>query len=254
MRGVPLFNYFIYFTNLLMRDISAMKNFLFTLFFAFGLLQIANAQFQSAYEVHPNPSDTVTTMDTYDSPAHGEIKNISDDTITITWVRKVISLSPNIETAVCDPVTCWFPHINTKTFQLAPDSFGQLTVHFYNLMYDPPPGQAGSGIVHLKLTNKDNAADSLTAVYTYSTLSGTNDLPKPNVKLFPNPTTDFFTLENAEAVGFMRLYTLDGREVARFVNDPSNTYSIANQPIGNYVLSFEDKNGQLFQAVELQKR
>ncbi|MBC7776287.1 MAG: T9SS type A sorting domain-containing protein [Phycisphaerae bacterium] len=231
-----------------------MKNLLFTLSFVLGLFQVANAQFQSAYHVWPNPSDTVTTQDTYDSPAHGEIKNVSSSTISIKWERNIISLTPNIETAVCDPVTCWFPIVGSMTFQLEPDSFGQLTVHFYNNGFDPPPGQAGSGIVHVKLTNLGNPADTLTAVYTFSTLSGTKDLPAPNVKLFPNPTTDFFTLTHAEEVASMQLYTLDGRVVARFEHSSSNTYSIANQPVGNYVLSFEDKNGQLFQAVEIQKR
>ncbi len=237
-----------------MRDISVMKNLLFTLLFALGLFQMAKLGAQSAFHVYPNPNDTITTQDTYDSPAHGEIKNVSNNTISMKWERHIISLTPNIETAVCDPNTCWFPIVNSKTFELEPDSFGQMTVHFYNNAYDPPPGQAGSGIVHVKLTNLGNLADTLTAVYTYSTLSGTNDLPAPNVKLFPNPTTGYFTLTHAEEVAFMQLYTLDGRVVARFEHSPDNRYSIANQPVGNYVLSFEDKNGQLFQALEIHKR
>lgn len=237
-----------------MRDISIMKNLVFTLLSVFCLFQRADAQFQSAYHVWPNPSDTITTMDTYDSPAHGEIKNISNQTISIKWERHIISLTPNLETAVCDPVTCWFPHIDTKTFQLEPDSFGQLTVHFYNNGFDPPPGQEGSGIVHLKLTNLGDAADSLTAVYTFNTLSATHELPEARVKLFPNPTADYFTLTNAEDVASMKLYALDGRVVARFERNANSTYSIANQPIGNYVLSFEDKNGQMFQAVEIHKK
>jgi len=252
--GVPLFNCFNYFTNLLLQDISVMKNLLFTLFFALGLFQIANAQFQSAYELHPNPSDTITTSDLYDSPAHAEIKNVSNATISIKWERNIINLTPDVETAVCDPVTCWSTVVNTKTFQLEPDSVGQMTVHYYNNAYSPPPGQAGSGIVHLKLTNLGNPADTLTAVYSYSTLSGTRDLPASNVKLFPNPTTDFFTLEKAEEVASMRVFALDGRIMARFEVSPNNFYSIGHLPVGNYVLSFEDKNGQLFQAVEIHKR
>jgi len=237
-----------------MRDISFMKNLLFTLLFALGLVQSASAQFQSAFEVHPNPSDTVTTMDTYDSPAHGEIKNVSSTPITVEWVRNIIYLTSNVETAVCDPVTCWFPGVSTKNFTLDPDSSGQLTVHFYNNLFDPPPGNAGSGIVHLKLTNLGNPADTLTAVYSFSTLTGTKNLPAPNVKLFPNPSTDHFMLSNADDVASMRLFSLDGRQVARFEASPSNTYQIAHLPVGNYVLSFEDKNGQLFQAVEILKR
>lgn len=237
-----------------MRDIYVMKNLLFTLLFILGLFSSVEAQIQSAYHVYPNPSDTVTTMDTEDSPAHGEIKNVSNGTITVKWERHEIFLTPNITTAVCDPVTCWFPGISSKQFQLQKDSFGQLTVHFYNAGWDPAPGQAGSGIVHLKLTNVNNPADTLTAVYTYSTLTGTKDLPVANVKLFPNPTTDYFTLSNGDEVASMRVFALDGRVVARFERSPDNTYSIANLPVGNYVLSFEDESGQLFQAVEIHKQ
>lgn len=236
-----------------MRDNSVMKNLLYTLFFALGLFQLQNTQAQSAFHVHPNPSDTIGPEDSYDVPAHGEIENVSNSTITVRWDRTEVYLTSNITTAVCDPVTCWFPGIGSRTFQLMPDSFGQLTVHFYNSGWDP--GQAGSGIVHLKLTNLDNLSDTLTAIYTFSTpSSGTKDLPAANVKLFPNPTTDFFALEKAEDVASMRIFALDGRIMARFDVSPDNTYSIGHLPVGNYVLSFEDKNGQLFQAVEIHKR
>jgi hypothetical protein len=238
-----------------MRDISVMKNLLFTSLFAFGLAQFAFAQSSSAFSVTPNPCDTITTSDTYDSPAHGHVHNTSTSPVTIKWERNEVYLSgEHITTAVCDPVQCWFPGVGSKSFGLAPNTGGELTVHFYNALFDPAPGMAGSGIVHLKMTNLGNPADTMTAVFTYSTLTGTKDLPAANVKLFPNPTTDYFTLENGEEVASMRLYALDGREMARFVNTSDNTYSIANIPVGNYVLSFEDKNGNLFQAVEIHKR
>ncbi len=211
--------------------------------------QSISAQALSAFEVLPNPSDTVTALEIETSTAFAQIKNRSTDSIFVKWVRNVINTSPGVGTAVCDPDRCWYTSTQTNSFGLARDSVGKLYVSFLH-----PNNQAASGIVHLKLTNLNNAADTLTAVYTFSTLSGTDDLPAANVKLFPNPTTDFFTLTNAEEVASMRLFTLDGREVARFWHSSDNTYSIANHPVGNYVLSFEDKHGQLFQAVEIQKR
>ena len=226
-----------------------MKNLILCLIFGQGLVCSISAQTPSAYEVYPNPSDTVTALEIEISTAFAQIRNLHTDSIFVKWVRKVIYVSPGVANAVCDPEQCWFTSTQTNSFGLARDSVGKLYVSFLK-----PGNQAASGIVHLKLTNLDNAADTLTAIYSFNSLTGSIDLPTPNVKLFPNPTTDFFTLENAEAVGFMRLYTLDGREVARFISNLGNTYSIANQPVGNYVLSFEDKNGHLFQAVELQKR
>jgi hypothetical protein len=226
-----------------------MKKLQLALLLAFGAYQIASAQSLPTFVVYPNPSDTITTADTYDSPAKGEVKNLGSTPVTIKWERNIISLSPGIETAVCDPVTCWFPGIGTKVFTLGPEEHGEMTVHFYN-----PTGGAASGIVHLKLTNQNNPADTLTAVYTFSTLTSTGELPAATVKLFPNPSTDFFALTGAENVASMRLFALDGRQMARFEPNASQQYAIGHLPVGTYVLSLEDKNGQLFQAVELIKR
>jgi len=218
------------------------------LFTAYFLPSIA-AQSLSTYTVYPNPSDTVTAPDITLATAFTEIKNLSSDSIFVKWVRTIIYLSPNVSSAVCDPDQCWFLTTQTNTFGLAGDSVGKIYVSFGH-----PENEVSSGIVHLYLNNVDQITDTLTAIYSFNTLSGTSNLPDAYVKLFPNPTTDYFRLENAEEAAIMRLYTLDGREVARFEKKADNTYSIANQPVGNYVLSFEDKNGQLFQAVEIHKR
>lgn len=231
-----------------------MKHFLTTLIISLVCLHNSSAQVQSAYHVYPNPADTTTTADTYDSPAKSKITNISSSPILVKWDRTEVFLSEFVTSAVCDPITCWATTVNTKTFNLGVDSSGQMTVHFYNDKYEPAPGVPGSGIVHVKLTNLGNLADTLTVVYTYNTLTGTGELPAANVRLFPNPTTDFFTLKNAGDVASMRLFSLDGRVLARYDATSDNTYSIAQLPKGNYVLSLEDKNGQLFQAVEIHKQ
>lgn len=226
-----------------------MKNQLLILALQVSLGHCLLAQAPSVFDLSPNPSDTVVTLDVLDAPAYARIKNLTADSIFIKWERHIIQLSPGVLSAICDPDRCWYVSTNSHTFGLAPDSSGQLTVHFVQQVE-----QASSGIVYLKLRNQQNAADSLTAIYTYSTLTGTGELPEAKVKLFPNPTTDFFTLENAEAVAAIRLFTLDGQELARFENKADNTYSLVNQLAGNYVLALEDKNGRLFQAVELIKR
>ncbi len=231
-----------------------MKHLLSILTIALACLQNSSAQVQSAYHVYPNPADTITTADTYDSPAKSKITNISSSPILVKWDRTEVFLSEFVTSAVCDPITCWATTVNTKTFNLGVDSSGQMTVHFYNDKYEPAPGVPGSGIVHVKLTNLGNLADTLTAVFTYNTLTGTGELPLANVRLFPNPASDFFTLKNAEEVASMRLFSLDGTVVARFAANADNQYSISNLPKGNYVLSLEDKNGQLFQAVEIHKQ
>jgi hypothetical protein len=125
-----------------------MKKLLFLLFCVQNFWQSIAAQAPSAYEVYPNPSDTVTAIDVSDAHAYAQIKNVSSDSVFVKWERHVISITPGVVTAVCDPVRCWYVTTNTNTFGLAPDSVGQLTVYFGNTT-----GQAASGIVHLKLAN-----------------------------------------------------------------------------------------------------
>lgn len=228
-----------------------MKNLISTLLLVLGLLPLASAQVASAFTVAPNPADTIALPDADDAPAEAEIHNISSNTLNVRWTRTVVNITPGCYTQVCDPVTCWSETVSTKTFSLAPGEEGQLTVHFRN-----PNAIEASSIVHIKVVNLDNPADTLTAVYNYvaAPLVSTKDLPTPSVKLFPNPTVESFSLQNGEAVAGIQVYALDGRSVARFEVSPNNFYSLAGQPAGTYVLALEDKNGIVFQALELSKR
>jgi hypothetical protein len=221
-----------------------MKKLLYTAFFLLSLANFASGQLN--YQITPIPASITGTVDEPDVEADAEIRNLTGDTLKLKWVRNVISITSGCETAVCDPITCYSRAVSTRNFNLLPNITKPLLVHFYN---NGAPCQA---IVHLKVTNNNNAADSTTAVYLYNqSSSGVKDLPVANVVVFPNPATDFFSLENSADVAAIRLYALDGQLVERFEVAASNFYSVKSQPKGTYVIALEDKNGELFQAMEL---
>jgi hypothetical protein len=128
-----------------------------------------------------------------------------------------------------------------------PNEEGDMLVHFYG------NGASCESIVHIKITNLDNPSDTTIAVYLLNQNTATKDLPEANVRVFPNPTIDFFSLENAENVALIRVFTLDGREVVRFDAAASTYYTLQNQPAGNYVIALSDKNNRTFQVLELKK-
>ncbi len=162
------------------------------------------------------------------------------------------NITNGCETQICDINLCYIPSVSTRTFVLEPNATGNIIMHFLN--YDSIEGAAG--VIRLKMTNEAVPADSATVTFLFtSALSSTdNPLPMANVKVFPNPATDYFMLENADAVQRIRLYSLDSREIARFTATPGARYSVAEQAAGAYIIVLEDQEGRVFQAAELVKR
>lgn len=224
-----------------------MKNLFLTFLLFFGIIAIAEAQ--SAFRLTPQPASAWAPVEEGDVPVDAHITNLTNNTLNMGWERRIIEITSGCETAVCDPNVCWSRSLDAMTFMMDPNTTGAMLVHFYN------NGAACAGIVHVKLTNLGNPADSLIGVYLFNQSSSVKDLPAANVKLFPNPVTDFFSLQNAEHVAAIRVFALDGRIMARFdARNSNNSYPVQNLPVGNYVISLEDKNGDTFQAMELNKR
>ena len=222
-----------------------MKNLLFTFLFLFGAANFITAQ--SVISLNPQPASIMGTVDEPDVAADAVITNETPNTIHMKWDRQIINLTSGCETAVCDPNTCWARFIDTRTFDMDPYEEGDMLVHFYN------NGAPCEGIVHVVITNLDDTTDVTTGVYLLNQLSGTIDLPAANVVLFPNPSTGYFSLENAENVATIRIFSLDSREVATFMPSQNNVYAIQHLAAGNYVIALGDKNGRTFQVLELSK-
>ena len=83
-----------------------------------------------------------------DTPAHGHVDNLTNDSLFLKWERIVILLPTGMRTQVCDNFKCWLSGISTKNFKLAPLEVGDMIVHFLNDV-----GQPFDAIIHIKVTN-----------------------------------------------------------------------------------------------------
>ncbi len=226
-----------------------MKNLIFTLFAALLIPDFISAQ-ASSFTIVPIPSYVTAPPETFDTAAIATIKNVSNVRDSFHWERIVIELPGGFRTAVCDPVQCYFENVNSQSFVLEPGEEGALDLHFYNYGQE-----SGSGLVRVKVNNVKNPSDSLSGVYYYNTTSGTDDpLPAANVRLFPNPFTEGFTLDHADDVAAVRVFSLLGREVAYFTPSANQRYSLVEQPAGTYIIALIAQNGQVFQALEVRKQ
>lgn len=205
---------------------------------------------QATFSLTPNPASVIAPAEEFDAACHAVIKNISTQVDSIRWTRTEVELPEGFYTAVCDCIQCYFPGVSTQTFTIQPNATCPLDVHFYN-----PNMTSGSGVVHLKVVNLKVPNDMVTGVYLYNTSTSTQDpLPAAEVRLFPNPVVDGFTLERADEVAGVHLFSLTGGRVAYFQPSANQRYSIADQPAGHYIVVLEARNGKYFQAIEINKQ
>jgi len=226
---------------------------LFTSTFIALVAALTYAHAQASFTLTPQNVTVVVADSTHDAEGINTIKNLQNVSKIIKWTRTVICINPSTaQTQICDLVTCYFPTISTRTFTLGPQVSGPIITHFLK-----DAGATGSAIVALHFENTANAADSLTSLYVFNTCgdSATHEqLPAATVQMYPNPVSDFITLQNAEEVAKIRLYTTDGREVAAFNANVDGQYPIAHLAAGTYYMGLFDKQARLFQAIKMDKR
>ncbi|MBU6343289.1 MAG: T9SS type A sorting domain-containing protein [Bacteroidetes bacterium] len=227
-----------------------MKKSIYTLLIV--LLGLNTSFAQISFSVTPNPNNVIAPPTIPDTAGHGDISNLTNQTKNLRWERLLISVPPSMQTQVCDPNACYLPGVSARNFSLAPNQQnGDMDVHFLN-----NTGLPQEAIVHLKITNQDNNSEVLTVVYTYN--SFLTDIEKlqiaPNIKVFPNPATEFFTLKNADAVKAVRVFGLDGREIAFWNASPDQVYNIQQLASGPYVIALLNEQGHTLKAVELVKQ
>lgn len=204
---------------------------------------------QSQFTLQPIPAIGTGAVEDYDVAVSATITNLTADVLNLSWERQVISLTPGCLTSISDPYLGWLPLVNGKNLDLMPNETGPLIVHFYN------NSAPCSGVIHLKITNRNNPLDTLIGVYLFNQNSGVKgDRLTAQVKLYLDPESSFFSLLNSKEVATIRILGLDGREMARMAFQESNIYPLGLLPAGQYVMVLEDKNEVPFQVIAFLKQ
>ncbi len=215
------------------------------------LLAGATASAQATFDVFPDTVSVSAPINQLDVEADNQIQNLTNVNRNIKWERTVISINPDtLKTQVCDPNACYATWISTKAFTLTAGTTMPMIVHLLN-----NSGGPANAVVQLKFTDQGDQANPQYAYYIFdASLVGTHDLPAANVRLFPNPVVESFSLENAEEVSRVHIFSLEGRRIAVFNASAAGNYSLANQPAGSYLVALESKEGKLFQAIQIKKQ
>ena len=199
--------------------------------------------------IEPNPASVEVPSSEAVVIAKASIKNNSDTDRIIKWKRNIIEVTEAWDISVCDKTTCYQPEIETQEFDLAAGETSNLDVYAFPNMAE------GAAIVEVTAVDTADESISITGKYFFnSDPTSTFSFNKPNVKIYPNPTTNFIALTNAEYVERLIIYNIVGRPVKVFDANYSNRYNVADLPTGMYLVRLIGENSKTLKTVRLSKR
>ncbi len=227
-----------------------------------------NHLFAQDVTVSPNPADLAEEMDLSDiyaeSISHALIKNNGTETVGLRWEQKTLS-SPSIEwtSAVCDNNKCYsfggqsnneIDGSPSDTLWIEADSTSLLDVHLR------PTGIEGTGTIRVQVFNIDDIQGNNpleTAIFNFDITAATvsiTEVEKNSIQVFPNPAQDYFQLANASSLEEITIYNIVGKPVKQFQVIDNKEYSVADLPMGMYLLQMRDKENDIVKTVRLVKK
>ncbi|MCZ2102238.1 MAG: T9SS type A sorting domain-containing protein [Chitinophagales bacterium] len=82
---------------------------------------------------------------------------------------------------------------------------------------------------------------------------GNNDSVTEDIKVFPNPTTDYFQININLNIKKVVIYNMFGKEVKSFTSAGNTSYDITDLKYGMYIVKMLDDKGKIIKSVKLQK-
>ncbi len=219
------------------------------------------------YTVEPIPAygdadlDNPAT-DPDDVIASAHITNNTSDSLFLRWERIVNDKPDSWNTAVCDVNLCYFPTVSSKEFILPPNlSGGEMLVHAYPGLepggIDENGAVPGTAHVKIRITNLNDAADSLITEYNFtvtgSPIASISEVELKALKIFPNPASGYFRLTETQEIQQLVVYNILGRKVRTFDVTSDKNYNIGDLPNGVYLVGMIDRDQETVKTLRLQK-
>ncbi|TVR82687.1 MAG: T9SS C-terminal target domain-containing protein [Saprospirales bacterium] len=177
-----------------------------------------------------------------------------DETTNLVWEREIQVFQDGWETAVCDPVLCYSPFVETMYFEAEPGMEFEMQVHLY------PRGVEGdSARIVLTMYDEDNPDDKYYFTYFFinSTISSSNDLSSRGIGnpiLYPNPAGDFFNIRNNMNVSQFEIVNVFGQHVFSANYSSSESIDVSHLRPGLYFVKLLDDQNSIIRTLRLNKK
>lgn len=192
--------------------------------------------------------DLIMSPDTlaknYDADIEGilveiNLTNNAKTTRTFNWERVTVDITPGWSTTVCDLITCWAPSVSKGTIEIPAATKVTMLLDVF------PEKIVGSAFVKMKLTEKASSGKETVGRYRFNTNTiNTAEIDANNLKLYPNPTTEYFVLDGNAPLTEVQVVSMDGKVMKTFPYVQNDIYEVSDMPNGAYMISLNGENGK----------
>ncbi len=244
-----------------------MKHTLLTLLFVWSITLIRGQNGEeAAIAVSAAAVDSIFVVNITDPDLdlglHTLITNNTDETIQLKWVRTVKEMPGSWESYICiDNFLCFFPESDTNfdpdneiddPLSLAAGASLDMAVRIL------PQTVMGDGEVEvgLALTSKPDSIFSTInfTVVVRDITSSTSSLQARDIRVFPNPASNYLMLTEYSQISRVDLYSMLGRRMQSFEIVDDRSLDISELPDGMYLVNLIDRFGRPVKTTRLLKQ
>lgn len=110
---------------------------------------------------------------------------------------------------------------------------------------------SGSSFGVLKLYDSSDFEEA--TAETSMTVSNVN-VDIENLVIYPNPTTDIFSIKNDANIATVSIYNIVGRQIRKVNHSQGMFHDVSNLRAGMYLVRLENSSGEVVKAMRLSKR
>ncbi len=212
----------------------------------------AQIRAQSSLTLQPDVVELDVDRTQFETVAHSWVTNTSDTVKTFRWTRSIESMTEGWANAICDRNACYSTDTDSTPdaflLELAAGDSSMIDVHIR------PNGIEGQAVVKVTVFEVDDPDNRVEGTYRFNQTTPTSDVNLDVIKLFPNPTTEYFELSEAYDVARVIVYNLGGRQMKSFISYPGAKFMVAELPRGMYLVRLIDRQRGVLKTLRLTKR
>lgn len=218
--------------------------FLFFVFLSYG-------QFSHS----PEPMEISTPIDNKDHEFTLTINIDKDTSYNIYWevYKDLDTWQEGWATQICDLHLCYVDNFD-KSPNSKPNIMRKGSYEFF--IHFKPYGIEGCSSFQLALFADEERTievDRVNMIIKNCAVSTDDVINKNQIKVYPNPASDFFSLTNSSQVNKVTLYNMFGAEIKSFYHYNNAQHQIGELKPGMYLLRMFDKDNNTIKTVKLNK-
>jgi hypothetical protein len=213
--------------------------------FSIGLI----SGFSQKYTTTPNSVYTNFISDSSDHIGHAILRNHTKEKLSLNWIREIVEMTPGWTLQICDCNYCYqdnfysSPNVN----YLKPYDSCSLEVHVNDHWY------TGQAHIILWLFENQDTTNKYRTDYYFNKIVSNKEVSLINIKLFPNPVNDHFTVDFNQGLKMMELYSSLGIHIQSYEAIQNKKYDISGLNSGMYFLKLIDEQNQLVRTIRIMK-